>query len=130
MHMFDRELGFLGGHGIVGGQIPLATGTAFAAKYRGTDQVTLCYFGEAAVKGAAVIRVAGPNVASRTCQPNPHTKSAQSQNLVCERGASHPNLAKTDSNRDNVKLLGIEAKSNPKNLVKTEIRNLSLISTI
>jgi len=54
MHMFDRELGFLGGHGIVGGQIPLATGTAFAAKYRGTDQVTLCYFGEAAVNQGAL----------------------------------------------------------------------------
>ena len=53
MHMFDRELGFLGGHGIVGGQIPLATGTAFASKYRGTDQVTLCYFGEAAVNQGA-----------------------------------------------------------------------------
>jgi pyruvate dehydrogenase E1 component alpha subunit len=53
MHMFDSELGFLGGHGIVGGQIPLATGTAFAAKYKGTDQVTLCYFGEAAVNQGA-----------------------------------------------------------------------------
>src|SRR5688572_31060145 len=53
MHMFDKELGFLGGHAIVGGQIPLATGTAFATKYQGTDQVTLCYFGEAAVNQGA-----------------------------------------------------------------------------
>ena len=53
MHMFDKELGFLGGHGIVGGQIPLATGTAFATKYQGTDRVTLCYFGEAAVNQGA-----------------------------------------------------------------------------
>src|SRR5262245_22861933 len=53
MHMFDKELNFLGGHGIVGGQIPLATGTAFASKYRGTDQVTLCFFGEAAVNQGA-----------------------------------------------------------------------------
>src|SRR6266850_255240 len=53
MHMFDKELGFLGGHAIVGGQIPLATGTAFAAKYKGTDQVTLCFFGEAAVNQGA-----------------------------------------------------------------------------
>ena len=53
MHMFDKELGFLGGHAIVGGQIPLATGTAFATKYLGTDQVTLCYFGEAAVNQGA-----------------------------------------------------------------------------
>ena len=49
MHMFDKAVGFLGGHAIVGGQIPLATGVAFASKYRGTDQVTLCFFGEAAV---------------------------------------------------------------------------------
>jgi len=53
MHMFDKSLGFLGGHAIVGGQIALATGTAFATKYQGTDQVTLCYFGEAAVNQGA-----------------------------------------------------------------------------
>lgn len=49
MHLFDASLGFLGGHGIVGGHIPLTAGMAFAAKYRGTDQVAVCYFGEAAV---------------------------------------------------------------------------------
>jgi pyruvate dehydrogenase E1 component alpha subunit len=49
MHLFDLKLGFMGGHGIVGGQIPLAAGMAFACKYRGTDQVVTCYFGEAAV---------------------------------------------------------------------------------
>jgi len=53
MHMFDKSLGFYGGHAIVGGQIPLATGTAFATKYQGTDQVTLCFFGEAAVNQGA-----------------------------------------------------------------------------
>jgi len=53
MHMFDKETNFLGGHGIVGGQIPLATGVAFASKYQGTDQVTLCFFGEAAVNQGA-----------------------------------------------------------------------------
>jgi pyruvate dehydrogenase E1 component alpha subunit len=53
MHMFDKSLGFLGGHAIVAGQIPLATGTAFATKYLGTDQVTLCFFGEAAVNQGA-----------------------------------------------------------------------------
>src|SRR6185437_5083619 len=53
MHMFDHEVNFLGGHAIVGGQIPLATGVAFASKYKGTDQVTLCYFGEAAVNQGA-----------------------------------------------------------------------------
>jgi pyruvate dehydrogenase E1 component alpha subunit len=49
MHLFDKEKGMLGGHGIVGGHIPLATGTAFAAKYQQKDYVTLCFFGEAAV---------------------------------------------------------------------------------
>jgi len=49
MHLFDLKLGFMGGHGIVGGQIPLAAGMAFACKYRGTDQAVACYFGEAAV---------------------------------------------------------------------------------
>jgi pyruvate dehydrogenase E1 component alpha subunit len=53
MHLFDASLGFLGGHAIVGGHIPLATGMAFAAKYRGTDQVAVCYFGEAAVNNGA-----------------------------------------------------------------------------
>ena len=53
MHMFDSRVGFLGGHAIVGGQIPLATGTAFATKYKGTDRVTLCFFGEAAVNQGA-----------------------------------------------------------------------------
>jgi pyruvate dehydrogenase E1 component alpha subunit len=48
MHLFDAALHFMGGHGIVGGQIPLGAGFAFAAKYRGTDQVSITYFGEAA----------------------------------------------------------------------------------
>jgi pyruvate dehydrogenase E1 component alpha subunit len=53
MHLFDASVGFLGGHGIVGAHIPLATGMAFAAKYRETDQVAVCYFGEAAVNNGA-----------------------------------------------------------------------------
>ena len=53
MHLFDASLGFLGGHGIVGAHIPLATGMAFAAKYRDTNQVAVCYFGEAAVNNGA-----------------------------------------------------------------------------
>jgi len=48
MHLFDVAVNFLGGHGIVGAQIPLGTGFGFAARYRGTDQVSLTYFGEAA----------------------------------------------------------------------------------
>src|SRR5712672_1562518 len=53
MHLFDKSVNFLGGHAIVGGQIPLATGVAFASKYKETDQVTLCFFGEAAVNQGA-----------------------------------------------------------------------------
>jgi pyruvate dehydrogenase E1 component alpha subunit len=49
MHLFDASRHFMGGHGIVGGHIPLAAGLAFAAKYKGTDQLCICYFGEAAV---------------------------------------------------------------------------------
>jgi len=49
MHLFDRKLNFLGGHGIVGGHLPIATGVGFAISYRGGDQVCVCFFGEAAV---------------------------------------------------------------------------------
>ncbi len=49
MHMFDKEHHMLGGYGIVGGHIPLATGVAFASKYRTDGRVTLCFFGEGAV---------------------------------------------------------------------------------
>ena len=49
MHLFDVARRFMGGHGIVGGHIPLAAGIAFAIKYQGGDQVCLCFFGEAAV---------------------------------------------------------------------------------
>jgi pyruvate dehydrogenase E1 component alpha subunit len=53
MHLFDVDLRFLGGHAIVGGHLPLSTGAAFAVKYRGGDQVSVCFFGEAAVNNGA-----------------------------------------------------------------------------
>jgi len=53
MHLFSRDRNFLGGHGIVGGHIPLATGVGFAIKYRGGDQVCVCFMGEAAVNNGA-----------------------------------------------------------------------------
>ena len=49
MHLFDAGRRFMGGHGIVGGHIPLATGIGFAIRYKKGDQVCICYFGEAAV---------------------------------------------------------------------------------
>src|SRR5207245_7485558 len=48
-HLFDVGKRFMGGHGMVGGHIPLGAGIGFAIKYHGGDQVCLCYFGEAAV---------------------------------------------------------------------------------
>lgn len=53
MHIFDKENRFWGGHGIVGGQVPLGAGIAFADKYRGNDYVTLCYMGDGAVRQGA-----------------------------------------------------------------------------
>jgi pyruvate dehydrogenase E1 component alpha subunit len=46
MHMFSREKNFYGGHGIVGAQVPIGTGLAFAHKYNGSDNVSLTYFGD------------------------------------------------------------------------------------
>ena len=48
MHMFSAEKKFYGGHGIVGAQVPLGTGLAFANKYRGSDAVSITYFGDGA----------------------------------------------------------------------------------
>ena len=46
MHMFSREKNFFGGHGIVGAQVPIGAGLAFAHKYRGNDRLSLTYFGD------------------------------------------------------------------------------------
>src|ERR1700704_3734233 len=46
MHLFDKSVNFLGGHGIVGGPLPLGTGIGFARKYQETDRATACFFGE------------------------------------------------------------------------------------
>jgi len=54
MHMFDKEKHFYGGHGIVGGQIPLGAGIAFAEKYKGTEFVNVAYMGDGAVRQGAL----------------------------------------------------------------------------
>jgi pyruvate dehydrogenase E1 component alpha subunit len=54
MHFFDAKKHFYGGHGIVGGQIPLGTGLAYAQKYLGTNRVTLAYMGDGAINQGAV----------------------------------------------------------------------------
>jgi pyruvate dehydrogenase E1 component alpha subunit len=50
MHMFDKERHFFGGHGIVGGQIPLGVGIAFAEKYKGTTNLCITFMGDGAVR--------------------------------------------------------------------------------
>lgn len=50
MHFFSKEKRFFGGHGIVGGQIGLGAGIAFADQYNGDDRVTICFFGDGAVR--------------------------------------------------------------------------------
>ncbi|MGI9192447.1 MAG: pyruvate dehydrogenase (acetyl-transferring) E1 component subunit alpha [Chitinophagaceae bacterium] len=50
MHFFSKEHRFFGGHGIVGGQIGLGAGIALAEQYKGTDSVTLCFFGDGAAR--------------------------------------------------------------------------------
>ena len=54
MHFFDVEKGFYGGHGIVGAQIPMGAGMAFADKYKGNDNVTFCSFGDGAARQGAL----------------------------------------------------------------------------
>lgn len=53
MHIFDKENNFLGGHGIVGAQIPLGAGIAFAEKYNKTGLLCICYMGDGAVRQGA-----------------------------------------------------------------------------
>lgn len=54
MHMFSREKNFFGGHGIVGGQVPLGTGLGFAHKYNEDNGVCYCYFGDGSVNQGQV----------------------------------------------------------------------------
>ncbi len=53
MHYFDKKNHMYGGHAIVGAHVPLATGMAFASKYREEDRVTLCFFGDGAINQGA-----------------------------------------------------------------------------
>jgi pyruvate dehydrogenase E1 component alpha subunit len=54
MHIFDKEVGFVGGHGIVGAQIPMGAGLGFAQKYLNTGKVCICYFGDGATRQGAL----------------------------------------------------------------------------
>jgi pyruvate dehydrogenase E1 component alpha subunit len=54
MHIFDKEVNFVGGHGIVGAQIPMGAGIGFAEKYKGTKNLCMCYMGDGAVRQGAL----------------------------------------------------------------------------
>jgi pyruvate dehydrogenase E1 component alpha subunit len=54
MHIFDKEVGFMGGHGIVGGQVPMGAGIAFAEKYNKTGKLCICSMGDGAVRQGAL----------------------------------------------------------------------------
>ncbi|MEM6768841.1 MAG: pyruvate dehydrogenase (acetyl-transferring) E1 component subunit alpha [Bacteroidota bacterium] len=54
MHFFSKEKNFVGGHGIVGGQIPLGAGLAFASKYKGEDKICVCMMGDGATRQGAL----------------------------------------------------------------------------
>jgi pyruvate dehydrogenase E1 component alpha subunit len=53
MHIFDKQVNFMGGHGIVGAQVPLGAGIAMAEKYNKTGNVCICYMGDGAVRQGA-----------------------------------------------------------------------------
>jgi pyruvate dehydrogenase E1 component alpha subunit len=57
MHMFSKEKNFYGGHGIVGAQVPIGAGLAFANKYRGNDNVSFAYYGDGAANQGQIAEV-------------------------------------------------------------------------
>ena len=88
MHLFDRNLNFLGGHGIVGGHVPLATGVGFAIKYRGGDQVCVCFMGEAVVNNGAfheALNMAGALEAARASSSSRTTATAWARRSSARR---------------------------------------------
>jgi len=92
MHMFSKEAHFYGGHGIVGAQVPIGAGLAFADKYKGNDNVTFTYFGDGAANQGQVYETF--NIASLWKLPvifvieNNHYAMGTS----LERGSSTPEL--------------------------------------
>lgn len=94
MHFFSAEKRMFGGHGIVGAHIPVATGIAFAHKYRGEDNVCLCFFGDGAINQGAFHEAA--NLASLydlplvlICENNQYGMGTH-----VERAAAEPDLYK------------------------------------
>ncbi|MGE3290268.1 MAG: pyruvate dehydrogenase (acetyl-transferring) E1 component subunit alpha [Geminicoccaceae bacterium] len=99
MHMFARDQGFYGGHGIVGGQVPLGTGLAFAHRYREDGGICVAYMGDGAVNQGQVYE--SFNMAAlwqlpilyviennRYAMGTSQARSAAGQRL-CERGTAY-----------------------------------------
>ena len=90
MHQFDISLGFLGGNGIVGGGIALATGAAFSAKYRKTDRVAVCFFSEGGANQGVLFE--SLNMASLwrlpvifVCENNRYAATTPVEKSVCSK---------------------------------------------
>lgn len=99
MHMFSREKGFFGGHGIVGAQVPIGAGLAFAHKYNSTNNISIAYFGDGAANQGQVYETY--NIASLWKLPvifvienneygmGTSVKRASSGNNLAERGKGY-----------------------------------------
>lgn len=113
MHIFSKEHRFYGGHGIVGGQIPLGAGIAFADKYFGRDAVTLTYMGDGAVRQGSLHETF--NMAMLWKLPVV---------FICENNgyAMGTSVARTANHTDIWKLgLGYEMPSKPVDGMKPEV---------
>jgi len=99
MHIMDMQVGILGANGIVGAGVPIATGAAFAVRYRKLDNVVLCFFGDAATNTGAFHE--GVNLASAwklpvvfVCENNLYgisvsIKEACALDALAQRGAAY-----------------------------------------
>ena len=92
MHMFSKERNFFGGHGIVGAQVPIGAGLAFADKYLGTGRVTFTYFGDGAANQGQIYETF--NMASLWKLPIIFVieNNQYAMGTVLSRGSSTPQL--------------------------------------